>query len=96
MPSENTLETPLKNEAIALANAQLTSAGLRPVAYQVLEIKIKDVYGVATVYPANKVAEVFARIAGRKTLNADMLKAAAELGFQVKEQAPTVTLRGFY
>tara|TARA_R110000868_G_scaffold11287_1_gene55199 strand:- start:260 stop:436 length:177 start_codon:yes stop_codon:yes gene_type:complete len=44
----------------------------------------KTVYGNDMFYPANEQAELFASIAGQKTLSYATLKAAEKLGFTVE------------
>lgn len=52
---------------------------------RVLLVKVKNVYGNATVYPANENAEFFAAIAGTKTLSTIVLAYARRLGFDIKQ-----------
>lgn len=52
---------------------------------QVIEVTIKNVYGKATVYPANEAAEFLAAIAGTKTLSTAVLAYARRLGFDIKQ-----------
>lgn len=52
---------------------------------RVLLVKVKNVYGNATVYPANENAEFFAAIAGTKTLSTVVLAYARRLGFDIKQ-----------
>ena len=58
---------------------------------RVVLIKIKIVYGGAKVYPANEAAELFANIAGTKTLAPAVLAYAERLGFAIK-QVPAYSL----
>ena len=51
----------------------------------IIEIRVKDVYGVPTVYPANSVAVGLAMIAGTKTLTHRTLQLAEQLGFTIKQ-----------
>jgi len=55
-----------------------------------LVVIVKDVYGTATVYPANDAAAVFAAIAGTKTLTARTVACARQLGFVVKVMSGTL------
>ncbi len=50
-----------------------------------LLIEVKDVYGVAKAYPKNEAAELFAKIAGTKTLCHETLAYAERLGFSIQE-----------
>lgn len=86
-------------EAIEVANSYLTNAGLQTInemmgkqaeAVQqamkpVIQIEVRDVYGISKAYPANKAAELFAQIAGTKTLCRETLRYAEQLGFEVQE-----------
>jgi hypothetical protein len=72
-------------EAVAQANAFLNNAGLPLIQERVVKIKIKNVYGSLKIYPANQAAELFAAIAGVKTLSNVQLAYAERLGFQIKQ-----------
>ena len=58
---------------------------------KVLLVKIQNVYGVQKIYPANDVAELFAKIAGTKTLSGAVITYAAQLGYSI-EQAEAYSL----
>jgi hypothetical protein len=47
-----------------------------------LQYRIKQVYGNDMMYPANDVAEIIVRLTGKKTLDENALKQAAQLGFE--------------
>ena len=51
---------------------------------QVIQIQVKNVYGVATTYPANEQAKMLAQIAGTKTLKPDTLATAKKMGFAIE------------
>lgn len=51
---------------------------------QNITVEIKDVYGVAKVYPMCKTAQLFADIAGTKTLLPEDIKRIQILGYEVK------------
>ena len=54
---------------------------MMPFHTKTAKITIRNVYGNDTIYPANDVAEIFAKIAGKKTLsNVDLLD-MERLGF---------------
>lgn len=55
---------------------------------KVIQIEVKDVYGVSKAYPANDAAKLFARIAGTKTLCRETLGYAQQLGFSIQEVKP--------
>lgn len=57
---------------------------------RVLQIQVRNVYGVPTAYPANEAAELFANIAGTKTLKPETLAYAERLGYRIEQvaQAP--------
>jgi hypothetical protein len=51
----------------------------------VVAVEVRNVYGLDKIYPANRPAELFAQLAGTKTLSpADLLTIQA-LGFEVAE-----------
>lgn len=54
---------------------------------KVLMVKLQNVYGVQKIYPANDVAETFAKIAGTKTLSGAVVTYAAQLGYEIQEAA---------
>ncbi len=72
-------------EATEIANSYLNNAGLPLIEERVLQVQVKNVYGKATVYPANENAEFFAAIAGTKTLSPLVLSYARRLGFDIKQ-----------
>lgn len=57
-----------------------------------ITVKIKSVYGLETVYPACPAAELFAKIAGTKTITSHALADIRALGYEiaVKTDAPKV------
>ena len=50
----------------------------------IVEVCVKNVYGNKLIYPANKAAEVFAELAGKKSLSHDDLRNIRALGFDVR------------
>ena len=54
-----------------------------------LIIEVRNVYGIATVYPVCEAAKLFAQIAGTKTLTHHTLALAERLGYLI-EAAPAV------
>ena len=55
-----------------------------------ITVKVKNVYGNDLVYPVCKDAQVFAQIAGSKTLTETTLKRIKDLGYQIVSVTPTV------
>lgn len=51
----------------------------------IVEISVRNVYGIPKIYPVNKAALVFANIAGKKTLDQADLANIKALGFRVVE-----------
>ena len=49
-----------------------------------ISINARNVYGNILYYPADKNAEIFAKIAGSKTLTGDTLRNIQELGIEIK------------
>jgi len=52
------------------------------------QIRIANNYGIETFYPVDETAQLFARIAGTKTLTRDTLRLMDALGYEIeiKEQ----------
>lgn len=51
-----------------------------------ITVRLDRNYGVKTVYPACPAAELFAKIAGTKTLTTHALRDIAALGYQINVQ----------
>jgi len=49
-----------------------------------VEVEIKDVYGAVKYYPICEKAQLFAGIAGTKTLTVEVIKKIEALGYSVK------------
>jgi hypothetical protein len=49
-----------------------------------IEVEVKDVYGVTKYYPICEKAQLFADIAGTKTLTVQVIKKIEALGFSIK------------
>ena len=50
----------------------------------VIEVEVKDVYGSVKYYPICEKAQLFADIAGTKTLTVQVIKKIEALGFSIK------------
>jgi hypothetical protein len=50
----------------------------------IVEVEVKDVYGVAKYYPMCEKARLFADIAGTKTLTVEVIKKIETLGYSIK------------
>lgn len=48
-----------------------------------ITVRVRSIYGIETVYPACPAAELFAKIAGTKTLTPHALRDIAALGYQI-------------
>jgi hypothetical protein len=59
---------------------------------QTLIIEAKSNYGNQVFYPVNETAQVFANIAGTKTLSLDTIRQAKRLGFAVEVKQPVITI----
>lgn len=57
-----------------------------------LIVTIKNVYGKEMIYPANPVAQIFADIAGQKTLSRETLRHAKALGYTIEVKAAELNL----
>lgn len=53
-----------------------------------ITVEVKDVYGKQTVYPVCQQAQIFAAIAGTKTLTPAVIKQIKAFGYAIKVQAP--------
>lgn len=51
----------------------------------VVQVFSRQVYGQRLIYPANRVAELLAQLAGVKTFNQAQLKAIRELGLDIEQ-----------
>jgi hypothetical protein len=54
-----------------------------------ITIRADKNYGVLTYYPADPAAEIFARIAGTKSLTRNTLRDIAALGYQIEIEQTT-------
>ena len=50
----------------------------------IVQLKVKQNYGNQALYPHNKQAQLFAQIAGTKTLTTDTIRHIMELGYRVE------------
>lgn len=50
----------------------------------VIEVEVKDVYGTVKYYPICEKAQLFADIAGTKTLTVEVIKKIEALGYSIK------------
>lgn len=57
-----------------------------------LIIEAKNNYGNQVFYPVNEVAQLFASIAGTKTLGLDTISKAKQLGFSIEVKQPAFNL----
>ena len=51
---------------------------------KIILVDIRNVYGQQTIYPANLDADIFAAIAGTKTLTKRTLQYAEQLGYTIE------------
>jgi hypothetical protein len=59
---------------------------------KIILVDIRNVYGQETIYPANQNADIFASIAGTKTLTKRTLQYAEQLGYTIGVGIPELTL----
>jgi len=57
-----------------------------------ITVKIREIYGNRTIYPACPAAETFAQIAGTKTLPFWVIDKIKRLGYAVEVEQEPVTL----
>jgi hypothetical protein len=56
-----------------------------------IQVEIKNVYGIKTVYPACPSSHLFARIAGTTTLTKHALRDIQALGYQIEVKQQELT-----
>jgi len=49
-----------------------------------IQIRIDKNYGIETAYPVDEAAQLFAKIAGTKTLTRNTLRDVEQLGYQIE------------
>lgn len=59
---------------------------------QTIIVEARNNYGSQVFYPVNECAQVFANIAGTKTLSLDTIRQAKRLGFSVEVKQPVITI----
>lgn len=59
---------------------------------QSIEVVVRNVYGRELIYPINEDANIFARIAGTKTLKRDHIELIKALGYTVTKLTDEVTV----
>lgn len=52
---------------------------------KIIEVEVRSVYGKTLIYPKNEAAQIFAHIAGKKTLDRSDLNLIRALGFEVEQ-----------
>lgn len=57
-----------------------------------LLVRIKNVYGTDTIYPANGQAALIAELAGTRTLTTQAIEIAKELGFTFEVETPAIKI----
>ena len=55
-----------------------------------ITVQIKNVYGNETIYPACKQSAFFCRLAGTKTITAEMLRLIRAQGYEIAVAAPSL------
>ncbi len=55
-----------------------------------IQVTVRDVYGLRTIYPACDIAKLFARLAGTKTLTTHALETIKALGYTVEVKPQTI------
>ena len=59
---------------------------------QVIQVEIKDQYGAQTIRPVCHTAQLFAKLAGTKTLTRQALETIKALGYQIEVKHPSFTI----
>lgn len=89
--TQESLDRDERAESIAQANAYLNNAGLPAM---VLLVSVRSNYGAPAIYPANEAAQIFAAIAGTKTLQLNTLAKAKELGYRIERAGDSINVPG--
>lgn len=55
-----------------------------------ITVKITKNYGVEAIYPIDENAQLFAQLAGTKTLTRSTLKIVKNLGYEIKVEQPAL------
>ena len=55
-----------------------------------ITVTVKNVYGNETIYPACKDSAFFCRLAGTKTITAEMMRLIRANGYDVRVEAPVL------
>jgi hypothetical protein len=55
-----------------------------------IQVTVRDIYGLQTIYPACDIAKLFARLAGTKTLTRHALETIRALGYTVEIKPQTI------
>ena len=55
-----------------------------------ITIQVRNVYGNETIYPACTTSAFFCRLAGTKTITAEMMRVIRAQGYDIAVEAPTV------
>jgi hypothetical protein len=57
-----------------------------------IQVVIKDQYGAQTIRPVCHTAQLFAKLAGTKTLTRQALETIRALGYQIEVKQPSLTI----
>ena len=57
-----------------------------------IEIEIRDVYGIRTIYPHCQTAKLLAKLAGTRTITRHALETIKQLGYQIEVKQPEITV----
>ncbi len=57
-----------------------------------IEIEVRDIYGIRTIYPHCQTAKLFAKLAGTRTITRHALETIKQLGYTVEVKQPEVQL----
>lgn len=57
-----------------------------------IEIEIRDVYGIRTIYPHCQTAKLLAKLAGTRTITRHALETIKQLGYSIEVKQPEMTI----
>lgn len=57
-----------------------------------IEIEIRDVYGIRTIYPHCQTAKLLAKLAGIRTITRHALETIKQLGYSIEVKQPEMTI----
>lgn len=73
-----------------MKHATNLGANVREIMETLVQVEVRNVYGVTRYYPANMIADVLAQLIGQKTFSEAHLSLIRRLGYRVEAVHPTL------